>query len=212
MDRQLVFIDDSGDPGFKKGASSSMFVMAGAIFLGEEAATLVNDAISDYRKSLGWQDNHEFKFRTTSKEIKLHLLQVVSCFDFDVYGVYVKKSDYPNVFQFSDNEKLYNWATKELLASMPLNEARVKIDGKYTKGYKLRVRSYIRHELNSKDSRKIEKFDVKDSRRDNLIQLTDIIVGSINRHFHQEKTDANEYYNIIKNKIIELKLLDLGDK
>ena len=37
VNRQLVFIDDSGDPGFKK-ASSSNFVMAAALFIEPKTA------------------------------------------------------------------------------------------------------------------------------------------------------------------------------
>lgn len=32
MSKQLVFIDDSGDPGFKKGASSANLIMAAVFF------------------------------------------------------------------------------------------------------------------------------------------------------------------------------------
>ena len=210
MNKQLIFIDDSGDPGFKKGASSSTFVMAGALFIDPETATLVNDAISEYRRSLGWKDGHEFKFRTTAKNIKLRFLEIVSRYDFEIYAVYIKKSDYPNVFNFSDAEKPYNWTAKELLKLMALCNARVKMDGKYNKSYKLKVKTYIRQELNTKTKKKIEDFDVSDSRRDNLIQLADIVVGSINRSFQTDKTDVNEYIKIIRNKIVELKSLDLG--
>ncbi|MBQ9029674.1 DUF3800 domain-containing protein [Candidatus Saccharibacteria bacterium] len=212
MSKQLVFVDDSGDPGFKKGRSSSNFIMAAALFVEPEVATLMNNAISEYRHSLGWKDGHEFKFRTTSKKIKLGFLEVIRRYNFSIYAVYVNKADYPNVFKFSDDEKLYNWTTKELLAIMPLNEAKVKVDGKYGKGYKLRVKTYIRKELNKGDARKVKDFDVQDSKRDNLIQLADIIAGSINRSFQNDKTDSNEYIRFIKDRIVKLKLLDLGEK
>ena len=212
MSKQLVFIDDSGDPGFKAGDSSSTFVLAAALFIDPEVATIVNKEISSYRKSLGWKDEHEFKFRKAPKKVKLRFLEIVNRYHFDIYAVYINKADYPNVFKFSDDEKLYNWTTKELLAIMPLDEAKVKADGKYGRKYKQRVQTYIRQELNTPYSRKIEDFDVMDSVRDNLIQLADIIVGSINRSFQIDKTDSDEYINIIRKKIIELKLLDLGGK
>lgn len=209
MSKQLVFIDDSGDPGFKVGSSSSTFVMASAIFIDSESAQLVNDAISQYRRLLGWKDSHEFKFRTTAKSIKLEFLRIVSRYDFDIYAVYVDKAKYPNMFKLADNDKLYNWSTKELLTIMPLENAAVRMDGKYTKQYKLRVKTYIRRELNSRENEKVADFDTSDSRRDNLIQLADIIVGSINRSLQKDKTDSNEYINIIRKKIIKLKPLDL---
>ena len=212
MSKQLVFIDDSGDPGFKEGASSSTFVLVAALFIDPEIATIVNREISDYRRSLGWKDEHEFKFRKAPKKVKLHFLEIVSRYDFDIYAVYINKADYPNVFKFSDDEKLYNWTTKELLSIMPLKEAKVKADGKYGKKYKQRVQTYIRQELNTKDFKKIDDFDIKDSNKDNLIQLADIVVGSINRSFQTNKTDSEEYIRIIRKKIVELKLLDLGGR
>ena len=86
----------------------------------------------------------------------------------------------------------------------------MKIDGKYGKKYKLRLGSYIRRELNMEE-KKIGKFDVQDSQRDNLIQLADFITGSINRSLQADKTDARDYIRMIRNKIIELKELDLDN-
>lgn len=209
--KQLVFIDDSGDPGFKEGASSSDFVLAAALFIDPDTATLVNDAIAEYRRELGWKDEHEFKFRKAPKDVKLKFLRIVNKYNFDIYAVYINKSKYPNVFKFSDDEKLYNWATKELLLTMPLNNAKIRIDGKYGKPYKTRIKTYIRKELNGK-KRRVEDFDTQDSVKDNLIQLADIVAGSINRSFQTSKTDSQEYIRIIKEKIVELKLLDLLGK
>ncbi len=212
MKKQLVFIDDSGDPGFKEGVSSSTLVLAAALFINPEIATIVNKEISDYRRLLGWKDEHEFKFRKAPKKIKLRFLEIVNRYHFEIYAVYINKANYLNVFKFSDDEKLYNWITKELLAIMPLEEARVKADGKYGKSYKRRVRAYIRRELNTKDFKKIDDFDIKESNKDNLIQLADIIVGSINRSFQTDKTDSEEYIRIIRKKIVKLKLINLGGK
>ena len=169
MTEQLVFIDDSGDPGFKKGMSSSTFVLAAALFIKPEVATKKKKKISDYRKSLGWKDEHEFKFRTAPKNVKLEFLKMINHYDFGIYAVYIRKDNYPNISRIADNAKLYNWTTTELLKLMPLDKAIVKMDGKYTKQYKLRVKSYVRKELNTPVQKKIERFGTSDSKRDNLI-------------------------------------------
>lgn len=207
---QLIFIDDSGDPGFKKGVSSSNFILAAALFMDSDTAKLVNDAIIEYRRLLGWRDDYEFKFAKIRKDIIIELLKIVTHYDFQIYAVYVNKENYANLFRFYlDSEKFYNWATKELLSIMPLAEAKIKIDGKYNKQYKLHVKTYIRKELNS-ESRKVADFGVQDSKRDNLIQLADIIAGSIHRSFQSNKTDSEKYIRIIKKKIVKLKKLDLN--
>lgn len=210
--KQLVFIDDSGDPGFKKGASSSNFILAAALFMDPDTAKLANDTIIEYRRSLGWRDDYEFKFAKIRKDIIIELLRTVARYDFQIYAVYINKADYPNLFKFClDKEKFYNWATKELLAMMPLEDAKIKIDGKYGKQYKLHVKAYIRKELNTEFC-KITDFSVQDSKKDNLIQLADLIAGSINRSFQVDKTDFKNYVRVLKQKIVMLKKLNLNEK
>jgi hypothetical protein len=59
----LVFIDDSGDSGFKldKG-SSAFFVIALVIFDDELEAEKTAIAIKGLKRDLGFPDNLEFKF------------------------------------------------------------------------------------------------------------------------------------------------------
>ena len=137
VNKQLVFIDDSGDPGFKKAASSSAFVMAGAVIINSETTLKINQEINRLRQELGWRENEEFKFHKSSRKVKLKFLETINKYDFQIYGVFVRKSNYSNVFQNINGEKLYNWTIKELLDIIPLYEASVKIDGKYGKKYKL---------------------------------------------------------------------------
>jgi hypothetical protein len=68
----LVFIDDSGDPGFKfdKG-SSTHFVIACIVFDDNLDAEETALKIKRLRRSLGWRDDHEFKFNKASKDIRL---------------------------------------------------------------------------------------------------------------------------------------------
>ena len=64
----LVFIDDSGNPGFKLGrGSSQFFIIACVVFEdnldAEETALLMKR----YRRDLRWPDEREFKFNKTKK-------------------------------------------------------------------------------------------------------------------------------------------------
>ena len=169
MPKQLVFVDDSGNPGFKGTSSSSVLVISGILITDSKVTSQINVEINKFPNSLGWQELHEFKFRKASKNIKLQFLELINKYDFSIYAVYIDKTNYPELFQFSNDEKLYNWMVKELLLIMPLNKAVVIIDGKYGKKYQLRFKSYIRKSLNT-NSKKIENFKAKDSARDNLVQ------------------------------------------
>ena len=208
--RQLVFIDDSGDPGFKKGASSSNFVLAAALFMDSGTATRVNDAITKYRHSLGWRDDYEFKFSKIRKDFIVEVLQIITRYDFQIYAVYSNKIDYSNSHNVHlRNKELYNLATKDLLSIMPLDKAIIRIDGKYDKEYRRYMRAFIRQELNI-DQRKVADFDALDSKKNNLVQLADLIAGAINRALQSSKTDSDKYIKIIRNKIVVLKNLGNG--
>lgn len=208
MAKQLVFIDDSGDPGFVCGVSSANLVLAGVLFADPAVATALNQAISEYRKSLGWRENHEFKFHNATRRVKLDFLKLVCQYNFKVYAVYVNKAAHPRAMQISDREKIYNWTMKELLRTMPLDNAYVKIDGRASREHRLKVMAYLRKEVNV-DGCKIKEIKPQDSMKDNLIQLADMMVGAINRSFQPEKTDAMDYVRIIKRKIATIKELGM---
>lgn len=205
MSKQLVFIDDSGDPGFKK-ISSSNFVVAAALFINPEVATSLSERISDYRKSLGWRDDYEFKFAKIRKDIIVELLKIVVDYDFRIYAAYVDKSSFHKTAPIIDKEKLYNWTIKELLSMIPIKEAKIEIDGRSSKQNMRKTATYLRREINNDGTKKLEiKFE--DSVNDNLIQLTDLIAGSINRSM-TNKTDSRIYIDIIKNKISNVRRID----
>ena len=203
MNKQLVFIDDSGDPGFKS-TSSNSFIMAAALFIDPLVAISLSKRISEYREYLGWRDDYEFKFTRIRKDIVLELLNIVSNYNFQIYAVYINKKDFKPTTQIIDKEKLYNWTIKELLSIMPLSDAKVEIDGRSSKENMRRTAAYLRRELNQ-DSIKRVKIKFEDSTKDNLIQLADLIAGSINRYISKEKTDSRLYYSVLRSKIVKLK-------
>lgn len=201
--RQLVFIDDSGDPGFKP-ASSSHFVMAAALFMDPEVAFAIMQEMDEYRQSLGWRYNHEFRFKKNPKNIIVELLRKLNKYDFQIYATYVDKSAFQYTSPFIDKEKLYNWTIKELLSIIPLTDAKIEIDGRSSEQNMHHTATYLRREINNDKSKKlIIKFE--DSVNDNLIQLADIIAGSIHRYLNADKTDYTTYMHIIEQKIIQLR-------
>ena len=205
VSRQLIFIDDSGDPGLKE-VSSSNFVMAAALFMNPEVAISLSERISEYRRALGWRDDYEFKFTKIRKDIITELLKIAIDYDFQIYAAYVDKTNLRQTAPIIDKEKLYEWTIKELLLMMPIDEAKIEIDGRSSKQNMHRTATYLRRELKRTGVKKIEiKFE--DSTKDNLIQLADLIAGSINRSM-TNKTDSNIYIDIIKHKISDIQRID----
>ena len=148
LKKQLIFIDDSGDPGFKK-VSSSNFVMAAALFMDPKIASVLSQRINDYRKSLGWRDDYEFKFTKIRKDIIIELLKIVAEYDFEIYATYVDKLTFKQATSTPtiDKEKLYDWTIKELLLMIPINEAKIEIDGRSSKQNMKHTATYLRREI-----------------------------------------------------------------
>lgn len=206
MSKQLVFIDDSGDPGFKA-VSSDNFVMAAALFIDPEVAESLMHEMDEFRESLGWKYNHEFKFTKNPKNVVIEMLNRAKNYDFKIYAVYIEKNDFreitPAMAPFFDREKLYNWTIKELLRDIPLETAKITIDGRSTKQNRKDTATYLRREINSDNSKKLEfKFD--DSVTTDLLQLADLVAGSINRSLQPNKTDSKDYISILKDKIVTI--------
>ena len=197
--KQLVFIDDSGDPGFRAG-SSQYLVIACAIFISDETAEKVANAIKQFRRERKLNEKYEFKFHSTKKSLVEKLLTIVAKYDFRASAIYIDKSKTKESFYSIDRPKLYNWAMKELLVRLPLKDARIRIDGRSSKEHMRQTSTYLRKELN-KDSHRILNIKFEDSVRNDLIQLADLIAGSVNRSLQKDRADAGDCLRIIMNKI-----------
>ena len=208
MHKQLIFIDDSGDPGFNKKASSEIFLMAAVVFDDSKDASLANERIAAIRRHLHWRPNREFKFRKVDKKTKMYFLQEIYFCNFSIYAVYVNKLDYPAMFRFHKKEPLYTWSIKELIKTIHLNQAQIVIDGECGRNHKLHLSSFLRKGVGT-EGRNIRNIKVRDSRSDNLIQLADMVAGAINRSFQTDKTDSDSYIGIIQKKIKNIKKLKL---
>ncbi|NIM46806.1 MAG: DUF3800 domain-containing protein [Candidatus Aenigmarchaeota archaeon] len=204
---QLVFIDDSGDPGFKiEKGSSKTFVIACIIFddyLEAEKAAVV---IKELRRSLKFPETTEFRFNKSSKKTRLAFLNEVSKYKFRTRAIVMEKSIIRSGELKRKKETFYQFAIKMVLKHNfgTIKNARVKLDGHGERIFRRKMTTYLRKELNTAERKIIDNLKFVDSRNNVLIQLADIVAGSINRSFDKTKTDHKLYLNILKrNKRIE---------
>lgn len=200
----LVFVDDSGDPGFKldKG-STKFFVISLIIFDDELEAEKTAVAIKELRRSLKFPDDMEFKFNKSRRNVREKFLQKINPFGFRIRNLVIDKSLIRSDELKRNKNSFYSYAIKMVLkhSNNSILNAKVKIDGSGDRIFRKSFLSYLRRQLNSKEKRIIKNCKLVNSKGNVLIQMTDMIAGSVRRSYDKSKTDAGIYKNIIKRHI-----------
>jgi len=86
----LVFIDESGDPGFMPG-SSRFFTVVLVLFEEEDEAIACDNRIQLLRRELRLPEDYEFKFSHNSHRVKSAFLQAVAPYGFFYTAVSLNK-------------------------------------------------------------------------------------------------------------------------
>lgn len=200
----LIFIDDSGDPGFKKigRGSSHTFVIALVIFDDPLDAEETALCIKRFRRSLGLHDDFEFRFNKCNRELRCAFLQEVSKHDFRIRAIVMPKANIHSTKLKESKESFYNYAIKTVLMNHAgtIKEAKLRLDGHGNRELKNSLSTYLRRELNSPDNRIFSDLKFRDSGKDVLIQLADMVAGSLRRCFDGVTSDAEVYRKIIKRR------------
>ena len=195
----LLFIDESGDSGLKIHAGSSKyFIIALVAFENHEEALAVDERISLLRKEQRVPDNFEFHFNKLKSGHRRAFLEAVARHRFFYSAVVVDKTNLGG-FESQFNESLYKYACGLIFekAKPRLSDAIVVTDENGSKNFKSELKRYLVRRLKD-DSGKcfIKKVRTQDSRKNNLVQLADMIAGAVARSFSGKK-DSLEYRSLI---------------
>lgn len=200
----LVFIDDSGDPGFKlEKGSSAIFVISCVIFDDELEAEKTAVAIKELRRDLKFPDEVEFKFSKSRRKIREKFLKKINSFQFKIRSLVIKKSLIRSEELKNNKNSFYSYAIKSLLkySNNSIIEAKVRIDGSGDRRFRRNFLTYLRKQLNTHHKKIMKNCQLIDSKSNVLIQMVDMVAGSIRRSYDEEKTDRLIYKQIIKKHI-----------
>lgn len=200
----LVFIDDSGDAGFKLGkGSSNFFVISAIIFNDNLEAEKTAVKIKEIRREMNFSDKIEFKFNKSRRVIREKFLKAINCFDFKIRSIIVNKKNIRSLELKNDKESFYSYFIKTLLKfnNNSILNASIKIDGSGDRAFRRSFLAYLRKQLNSEEIKVIKNCKLVNSKNNVLIQMADMVVGSIRRSYDIEKTDHKIYKNIVKKHI-----------
>lgn len=196
----LVFIDDSGDTGFKfDRGSSRYFVISLLIFDDNLEAEKMSVAIKQLRRTVGMPDHEEFKFNKSKGRLREQFLHTISPFYFRVRSLIVEKEILYSP-ELHKKESFYAYFIKQVLkySDGGILEAKIRIDGSGDRSFKKNFVTYLRKELNSDNRVIMKQCKFVDSKSDVLIQAVDMIAGSVRRSYEDGE---KQYRSIIKNHI-----------
>ena len=186
----LVFIDESGDPGFKKIGSSPVFAVAMVMFANAEDAALAQGRIKALATRL--KVKPEFKFSKCKDEFRTAFFDEVASCRFKVRAVVVHKDRVrsPNLREVK--ESFYKFFIRMMMThdGKTLVNAKVVIDGSGDREFKRQFRSYLRRHFAAASVRAV---DLKDSCDDELIQLADMSVGAIARSYKADHDNGGKW-------------------
>lgn len=205
--QQLIFIDDSGDPGFKlKRGSSRLFVIACVIFDSPISAEYTAASLKMLKEQMGWRQEREFKFHRANDEQKKLFFSTVKKHDFKIRAIVVDKSKItePNL---KKSESFYSYVIQKVLDEYEeMKKARISLDGSGNKNYRKKSTAKIRQAVN-KNSRKMVEFRLVDSRDSVLIQLADMIAGAIMAKYDRNKRSRHDYLRALKSQVDDIRLI-----
>jgi hypothetical protein len=187
----LVFIDESGDAGFKLDrGSSQIFVVAMVVFPDGAAAAGTESAIhaSEARRL----HKPEFRFSSCSDDIRDKFFAAVKRCPFKIRAVVVRKELIHSPRLKADKDRFYEYFVQQMLKhdNDVLRNARIIIDGSGDREFKRNLHSALRRRVNAGA---IKDVRFKDSRRDVLVQLADMCAGAIARSCRTDRKNPRRW-------------------
>ena len=222
-----IFVDESGDLGFKH-KSSKFFVISYVIMINDVPMFLRNKC-RRLLMNINTQKQHkhkisEFKFSEDTPQTRIKFLKLISSFDIST-GVAVISKDSVKSNLKNDSIILYNYIVIDHVISAVVNhylkttavynKIFFVIDKSLTKKARQHFNSYCEEKISYLTREKhfrndiITKIEHENSERESCLQISDYIASSVFTKFQRENS---QYYDIIKNKIKHKSTWDWNNK
>ncbi|MEN6344073.1 MAG: DUF3800 domain-containing protein [Armatimonadia bacterium] len=204
---QLVYLDESGDAGFKVGKGSSpTLVVAAVVLAGPQEAETTAQCIHRFRsEQLGKGRGFQFHFANLKREWRLGFLEAVQGCPFSVRAIVVQKDRIWEGTQLRrSGEHFYNFTVKQLLTHSfgTIEKAKLFVDGEAGRESLRRMVSYLRRECHRDGLEVFDEVRFVPKRQGNvLVQLADIVTSGIARSYRPDKKDCDLYLRALEPRL-----------
>ncbi len=194
----LVFIDESGDPGFdvSKG-STPIFATAMVVFSDGDAARHTEAVIKGAMARLNVRP--EFKFNKCSNQVRNGFFEAVRNCPFLVRAIVVRKESINSPRLRTNKEDFYRFFVRQMITHDDgiLRDAKVVIDGEGDRAFRRIIKASIRRHA----GRRVEELTFTNSRNAPLVQLADMCVGAIARSYRTDRREAARWRHMLAPRI-----------
>jgi hypothetical protein len=192
-----LFIDESGDPGLRldRPGTSPHFVLAGVLVESEIAAADCRGGLAEFS---GRFRRREFKFNSSDAALREEYLRTAARLPWSYLAVAVEKSRL-RPEHMDEARRIYPLATGLLFRSVVPRLARAFIvfDRCGDRGFRRAIAACIRETVEVGRDAPIKRVSAVASHSEPLLQLADMVAGSVARSLRPDAPDAGRYRHLI---------------
>lgn len=203
-----IFVDESGDPGFKLDQGSSrFFVVALVIFDDLKQMDLARAALDKLKIDMS---KNELKFSKMSKNERIKVLKTAGEFDYKIRAVIFDKVKMNELQLEHFKENYYQYAIRSLLERKDcyIHDAIIKIDTFGELYYRDQLTKYFVDNICTQPEEVFELLIFEDSKYDTLIQLADNIAGALRKSYLMNSDDAQIYRQVFTKHEEDVRVFD----
>ena len=193
-----AYLDESGDPGFHETATP--FFVLTLLLVDYQCQTGLREAVDRLRVDLGFSRDPEFRFASTPPATRRRFLTAVRSWEFLAVALVVEKSRVGEP-HLKSRESLYDYFVSRLLSddTLALHDIDLTADSRMGgSNAGRRAAQRLRACLNEAGITRVRQVRYRDSRGDNLLQVADMISGSIYHHFAR---GDDQFLQIVRRRV-----------
>lgn len=190
--------DESGDTSFSFGKGASRYFVTAVIATNDPEG--LRNLLAELRQKSGLVQSYEFKFHDlTSTALRERTFSVLAKAPFESWGLIVDKTTLPDTYRLMSSLDFYLYFVTELIREIPEEKrtgATLILD---EFGSVKQMRTELRRVLKIRSIQPLfKRLLIKRSRSESLIQIADLIAGSL---LHRDSRSGAKYYEIIDEKM-----------
>lgn len=198
---QYHFLDESGDTGFNDSASSSKYFALAMVQLAEHIPL---ETLTKVRQLLHLSTSFELKYYKTTHRQRETFFKTIQPLPFRVRAVVINKEYLPHSYhRMRGQDIMAEFISRLILRASPLDIAHdiLVIDGAahpLLKATRVQLSAECRR---TRRARPFGKIVSGESKRDDCLQLADMIAGATRQHVVDGISD---YYRTFADKVVDL--------